>query len=282
MRRAIPAVAVLVTAVTLAACGSSGSSGGSSGGKKNLALIAGVKGDEFYITMNCGAQAEAKKQGVSLSFQGPDMFDPSLQTPIVNAVAAKKPDAILVAPTDTKAMFAPIKQASQNSKIVLVDTTLDDASMAVSQIASNNLAGGQAAGTELSKLIGSAGGKVMVMSVKPGISTTDLRAQGFKQSIQSKPALKDIGVQYDNDDPAKAASIVSATLSKNPDLKGIFATNLFSAEGAATALRQRGLLGKVKIVGFDAGPKQVDDLKSGVVQALIAQKPAEIGADGVD
>ena len=266
MRRAIVAVAAVGAAAALAACGSSG--GG--GGKKDLALIAGVKGDEFYITMKCGAQAEAAKKGVNLSFQGPDQFDASLQTPIVNAVAAKKPDAILVAPTDTKALFAPIKQASQNSKIVLVDTTLDDASMAVSQIASNNLAGGQAAGTELSKLIGSAGGKVMVMSVKPGISTTDLRAQGFKQSIQSKPALKDIGVQYDNDDPAKAASIVSATLSKNPDLKGIFATNLFSAEGAATALRQRGLLGKVKIVGFDAGPKQVDDLKSGVVQAVNA------------
>jgi ribose transport system substrate-binding protein len=278
MRRAIAAVAAVGAATALAACGSSG--GG--GGKKDLALIAGVKGDEFYITMNCGAQAEAKKKGVNLSFQGPDQFDASLQTPIVNAVAAKKPDAILVAPTDTKALFAPIKQASQDSKIVLVDTTLDDASAAVSQIASNNLQGGQAAGTELSTLIGSAGGKVMVMSVKPGISTTDLRAQGFKQAIQNKPELKDLGVQYDNDDPAKAASIVSATLSKNPDLKGIFATNLFSAEGAATALRQRGLLGKVKIVGFDAGPKQVDDLKSGVVQALIAQKPAEIGADGVD
>ena len=237
MRRAITAVAAVGAATALAACGSSG--GG--GGKKDLALIAGVKGDEFYITMNCGAQAEAKKKGVNLSFQGPDMFDASLQTPIVNAVAAKKPDAILVAPTDTKALFAPIKQASQDSKIVLVDTTLDDASVAVSQIASNNLQGGQAAGTELSTLIGSAGGKVMVMSVKPGISTTDLRAQGFKQSIQNKPALKDLGVQYDNDDPAKAASIVSATLSKNPDLKGIFATNLFSAEGAATALRQRGL-----------------------------------------
>src|SRR5256886_13372384 len=59
-----------------------------------------------------------------------------------------------------------------------------------------------------------------------------------------KHTLKDIGVQYDNDDPAKAASIVSATLSKNPDLKRIFATNLFSAEVAATALRQRVLLGK--------------------------------------
>ena len=278
MRKAAVAMVAIAALVTAAGCGSSG--GG--GGKKSLALIAGVKGDEFYITMKCGAQAEAAKKGVNLSFQGPDQFDASLQTPIVNAVAAKKPDAILIAPTDTKALFAPIKQASQNSKIVLVDTTLDDASMAVSQIASNNLEGGQAAGKTLSQLIGSAGGKVMVMSVKPGISTTDLRAQGFKQAIQSLPALKDIGVQYDNDDPAKAASIVSATLSKNPDLKGIFATNLFSAEGAATALRQRGLLGKVKIVGFDAGPKQVEDLKSGVVQALIAQKPAEIGADGVD
>ena len=37
----------------------------------------------------------------------------------------------------------------------------------------------------------------------------------------------------------------------------------------------------MKIVGFDAGPKQVEDLKKGTVQALIAQKPAEIGADGV-
>jgi ribose transport system substrate-binding protein len=123
---------------------------------------------------------------------------------------------------------------------------------------------------------------VMVMSVKPGISTTDLRAQGFKQAVQGQSGIQDLGVQYDNDDPAKAASIVSATLSAHPDLKGIFATNLFSAEGAATALRQRGKLGQVKIVGFDAGPKQVQDLKSGVVQALIAQKPGVIGADGVD
>src|SRR4029079_2137934 len=73
-----------------------------------------------------------------------------------------------------------------------------------------------------------------------------------------------------------------ATLAKHPDLKGIFAANLFSAEGAATALRQAGKLGDVKIVGFDAGPKQVQDLKDGLVQALIAQKPADIGSQGVE
>jgi ribose transport system substrate-binding protein len=280
---------VLVSAVVVA-CGGDDSGGGGSGGGDNgggggknykMTLIAGVKGDEFYITMNCGAQEKAKELGVSLDFQGPDQFDASQQTPIVDAVAAKSPDAILIAPTDTKALFAPIQQAAQNSKIVLVDTTLADPSVAVSQIASDNLKGGQTAAEELLKLIGGKG-KVMVVNVKPGISTTDQRGQGFEQGVKGKPGVTYLGQQYDDDDPAKAASIVSGMLSKHPDLAGIFATNLFSAEGAATALRQAGKLGQVKIVGFDAGPKQVQDLKDGLVQALIAQKPADIGSQGVE
>jgi len=280
-------IAVLAAALALvvAACGSddSGGSGSSSGGKKTykMTLIAGVKGDEFYITMNCGAQAEAKAKGVSLDFQGPDQFDASQQIPIVNAVAAKSPDAVLIAPTDTQALYAPIKQLSDNSKIVLVDTTLDKPDMAVSQIASNNLEGGREAARSLLKLTGGSG-KYLVINVKPGISTTDQRAQGFEEVIKGASGATYLGQQYNNDDPAKASSIVTAALAKNPDLKGIFATNLFGAEGAASGLRQAGKLGQVKIVGFDAGPKQVQDLKQGVVQSLIAQDPADIGKQGVD
>ena len=272
----------LAASLGVAACGSSKKSGGSAGGGKNykMTLIAGVKGDEFYITMNCGAQAEAKKLGVTLNFQGPDQFDPSLQTPVVNAVAAKKPDAVLVAPTDSKAMFAPINALKTNgSKVVLVDTTLDDTSIAESQIASDNLGGGKAAADTLAKLIGGKG-KVLVVNVKPGISTTDLRAKGFADEAK-KLGLTYVGQQFDNDDPARASSIVTAELARYPDLKGIFATNLFSAEGSASGLRSAGKLSKVKIVGFDAGPKQVKDLKEGVVQGLVAQRPAQIGADGV-
>jgi ribose transport system substrate-binding protein len=273
------AVAVLVlAAAALAACGDD--NGGGGGGGKSLTLIAGVKGDEFYITMNCGAQAEARKLGASLNFQGPNEFSADQQTPIVNAVAAKKPDAILVAPTDTKAMYVPIKQAADNgSKIVLVDTTLDNPSLAVSQIASDNEGGGRVAAETLSKLIGGKG-KVFVVNVKPGISTTDLRAKGFEEGAKAE-GLDYIGQQYSQDEPARAASIVKSILARNPDLKGIFATNLFSAEGAASGLKEAGKLGDVKIVGFDAGPKQVQDLKAGLVQALIAQKPAQIGALGV-
>jgi ribose transport system substrate-binding protein len=283
-RRVLPVVAACLAAAAFVAagCGSSNNGGGGGSAKgKQLTLIAGVKGDEFYITMNCGARAEAKKLGVSLNFQGPDQFDAGQQTPIVNAVAAKKPDAVLVAPTDSKAMYAPIKQLADNgSKVVLVDTTLDNAGLAVSQISSNNELGGKQAATALSKLIGGKG-KVFVMNVKPGISTTDARGKGFEEGAKAQPGLTYIGQQYDNDDPAKAASIVKAVLAKNPDLKGIFATNLFSAEGAASALREAGKLGKVKIIGFDAGPKQVQDLKDGLVQGLIAQEPASIGAQGV-
>jgi ribose transport system substrate-binding protein len=276
-------------ALFVAACGgddnessSSSSSSSSSGSKKNykMTLVAGVKGDEFYITMNCGAQAKAKELGVSLDFQGPDDFDASQQTPIVNAVAAKKPDAMLVAPTDTKAMFVPIKQvADAGSKVVLVDTTLEQADVAISQIASDNEGGGAAAATTLKDLIGGSG-KVYVINVKPGISTTDLREKGFVEKAKEL-GLDYVGRDYSNDKPETAAAKVKAALAKNPDIKGIFATNLFSAEGAATGVREAGAKG-VKIVGFDAGPKQVADLKEGVVQALIAQKPAEIGADGVE
>ena len=277
----VAAAALAVSACGGSDSGGSGASGGGDGGGKNykMTLIAGVKGDEFYITMNCGAQAEAKKLGVKLDFQGPDEFDASQQTPIVNAVAAKKPDAVLIAPTDTKAMFVPINQLAQNgSKVVLVDTTLDQADMAASQISSDNLGGGRAAADALAKLIGGKG-KVFVNNVKPGISTTDLRTKGFEQRAK-EIGLTYVGVDYNNDQPEKAAAIVKAQLAKNPDLKGIFATNLFGAEGSASGLREAGKSG-VKIVGFDAGPKQVQDLKDGTVQGLIAQKPAQIGSDGV-
>jgi len=283
----IPRLALAATCAALAlgvaACGDDeeSSSSGSSGGKKNykMTLIAGVKGDEFYITMNCGAQAKAKELGVTLDFQGPEQFAPNLQTPIVNAVAAKKPDAVLIAPTDTKALYAPIKQmADAGTKIVLVDTTLDQPDMAVSQISSDNEAGGQEAAKALAELIGGSG-KVFVVNVDPGISTTDAREKGFVDGAKTA-GLDYVGREYSNNKPEVAAAKTKAALQKNPDLKGIFGTNLFSAEGAASGVRESGA--KVKIVGFDAGPKQVADLKDGTVQALIAQKPADIGSQGVE
>jgi len=292
VRLEIVALAVGATVATVA-CGSgssgntpaaSGSSGpaASAAAQRRLALIQGVKGDEFYVSMACGAQAEAAKRGATITVTGPDKFDPGLQTPIVNAVTAQHPDAVLVAPTDSEAMIPPLQSMKQAGiKIVEVDTTVSNDSIAVSAISSDNEQGGVQAAKALTGLIGDKG-SVLVINVNPGISTTDARASGFAQELKNHPNVHALGVQYSNDDPAKAASIVSASLAAHPDLAGIFATNVLTAEGVATGLRNSNAQNRVKIVGFDAGPKQVEDLKSGVVQALVAQEPYQIGVDGVD
>jgi ribose transport system substrate-binding protein len=280
-------VGTVALALLLAACGGNddGGGGAAAGGEKQykLTLIQGVKGDQFYVTMQCGAQEAANAAGASLEVTAPDKFDASLQTPVVNAVVAKKPDAILIAPTDTQAMIPPLTQAkAAGIKLVFVDTTTENgAELAESEIASDNEEGGREAARTLAELTGGKG-SVLVINVKPGISTTDARAKGFEEEIKKTPGLKYIGQEYSNDEPEVAASKATAALAAHPDLVGIFGTNLFSAEGAATGLRSAGASKKVKIVGFDAGPKQVEDLEQGIVQALIAQKPADIGKAGVE
>ena len=61
----------------------------------------------------------------------------------------------------------------------------------------------------------------------------------------------------------------------------MFATNVLVAEGTDTGLKTTGVAGKVKIVGYDADPEQISDLKKGIVQALVAQQPYQEGVDGV-
>jgi ribose transport system substrate-binding protein len=248
----------------------------------NIQLLQGVIGDQFYITMQCGAQEEAAKLGVTLNTQGPQKFDPTLQKPIVDSIVAARPDALLVAPTDVQAMQQPLQQAAAAGiKVVLVDTTTNDPSYAVSSIASDNEGGGKAAFDAI-KQLHPEGGKVMVMNVDPGISTTDARAKGFEDAVKADGKFTYVGVQYSHDDPATAAQLIGAQLQKDPDLVGVFATNLFSAEGSATGVKQAGKSGQVKIVGFDAGPNQIQALREGTVQALVAQEPGTIGKFGVD
>ena len=264
---------------------SSGSSSGSSSSAKSykMTFIQGVAGDGFYVTMACGMQAEAKKLGnVTVNVQGPSKFDPTLQNPIIESVTAAKPNAILIAPDDVSASQTPVDQAMKAGiKVVLVDTTLNNPSGAVSQISSNNLAGGADAFAAIKQLV-PGGGQVLVVNVQPGISTTDQRTSGFASAAKADSKYHYVGVQYDQDSASVAAQVTAAALQKYPGITGIFATNLFSAEGAATGVRQAGKSGKVKIVGFDAEPDEITALQQGTVQALIAQSPYVIGTNAVD
>lgn len=278
--------AVSALALALAACGGDdgGDAGGGGGGSDTLevAFIQGVAGDEFYITMQCGIEEAAEELGVTVETQGAQQFDPALQTPIVDSVVASAPDAMLIAPTDVSAMVRPLKAAADAGITVgLVDTTLEDPSMAVTQVASDNEGGGAAA-FEAIQAANPDGGTVLVVGHEPGISTNEARIKGFLDALAEDPKFTALPTQYAQNDPAEGARIVTSTLQSTPDLIGIFGTNLFAAEGAATGLRQAGAQEQVTVVGFDAGPAQVEALENGTVQALIAQQPAEIGKQGLE
>ncbi|WP_217576449.1 ABC transporter substrate-binding protein [Mesorhizobium sp. GbtcB19] len=258
--------------------------------KYTIALIPGLTTDGFYITMRKGAQAAADALGVNLVFQGAPDFNPVTQVPVLDAVIAKKPDAILIAPTDKVQLVEPLRKANDAGiPVITVDTFIGtgayqtgagDADFPLAYIASDNVLGGEIAARALAKSIGDKG-KVYVSNVKPGISTTDQREEGFKQEMAKHPGITVLETQFNDDDANKAASQLQAVFARNPDLVGVFGANLFSALGAANGVKQAGQTGTVKVVAFDAPTSIVDNINTGLVDVAIAQHPAEIGYYGV-
>jgi ribose transport system substrate-binding protein len=256
-----------------------------------IALVPGLTTDAFYITMQKGAQAAADALGVELVFQGAPDFNPVTQVPVLDAVIARAPDAILIAPTDKVQLIEPLRKAfDAGIPVITVDTFIGtgvyqtgagDGDFPLAYIASDNVLGGRMAARALAAAIGGAG-KVYVSNVKPGISTTDQREEGFKAEMaENFPNVTVLETQFNEDDANKAASQLQGVFAREPDLKGVFGANLFSALGAGNGVQQAGQTGVIKVVAFDAPGSIVDNIKSGLVDVAIAQHPAEIGYYGV-
>ena len=281
----------IAAAATIAASAALATGHANAADKKfTIALVPGLTTDAFYITMRKGAEAAAKAVGAELVFQGAPDFNPVTQVPVLDAVIAKHPDAILIAPTDKTQLVQPLKKAfDAGIPVFTVDTFIGtgvyqtgagDADFPISYIASDNILGGEIAARALATAIGDKG-KVYVSNVKPGISTTDQREEGFKREMAKHPNIQVLETQFNEDDANKAASQLQAVFARNPDLAGVFGANLFSALGAANGVQQAGQSGKVRVVAFDAPTSIVDNINSGLVDLAIAQHPAEIGYFGV-
>ena len=255
-----------------------------------IALIPGLTTDAFYITMHKGAEAAAKEFGAELIYQGATDWNVTLQMPVLNAIIAKKPDAILIANVDKDQLTPTLKAASdQGIKILTLDQFIGtgvygdgggDGSFATSYIASDNELGGRMAANSLANAIGKKG-SVYVANVKPGITATDARERGFIDEMKKYKDIKVLETQYNDDDANKGSAQLAAVLARAPDLAGVFGANLFSAFGAADGVKSAGKKGAIKIVAFDAPTRIVADLKSGLIDLVIAQHPAEMGYYGV-
>jgi ribose transport system substrate-binding protein len=279
-------IIVLAGVVTLAlsACTTTAVSGSTSPSSDSavvngntVSLVLGVSGSPFYEAMACGAKAEATKLGLKLDVTAASQFAADAQLPILNAVTASRPSVAAVVPTDSQALQQPLASLVHGgTKLITVDQTLSDAAIVKSAIVTDNIAGGELAAEQINSLIGGKG-KVLVVTQPPGSSGQDQRVEGFEKKIKTYSGITYIGPQYASDDPQKVAQIVTASLAAHPDLSAIFATNDQGAIGAVTGLSQAHKSGSVKLVAYDAATSEVDALKNGTIQALIAQNPTAEG-----
>ncbi|MER9633585.1 ABC transporter substrate-binding protein [Mesorhizobium sp. M0228] len=253
--------------------------------KIKIGFLPGVV-DPFYQVMQTGVEAAAKDLGVEVVTQIPQTWGVEAQTPILDAMVARGDlDYIVTAPTDKDQMIGPLKAAvDAGIKVITVDTFLGDGdyvngpvTFPISYIGSDNVEGGRISARGLAKAIGGKG-IVYINSTNPNVSSVEGREQGFKEVMEKEfPDIKVLGPDYNLDDQNKATQQTAAVLEREPDLAGVFGTNVFSAQGAGTAVVNAGLGGHVQVVAYDATQLAIELMNNGVVSLVLAQKPFDMG-----
>ncbi|HEV7276315.1 MAG TPA: ABC transporter substrate-binding protein [Devosiaceae bacterium] len=242
--------------------------------------------DPFYQVMETGVNAAAEDLGIEVVTQIPPTWGVEAQTPILDAMIARGDlDYIIIAPVEKDQMVAPLQAAvDAGIKIITVDTFLGDGdyvdgpiTFPIAYIGSDNVEGGRIAARGLAEAIGGEG-KVYINSTNPNVSSVEGREQGFAEVMAEEyPDITVLGPDYNLDDQARAAQQTSAMLETNPDLAGVFGTNVFSAGGAGNAVVNAGLGGEVQVVAYDATQEAIELMGDGVVSLVLAQKPFDMG-----
>jgi ABC-type sugar transport system substrate-binding protein len=175
---------------------------------------------------------------------------------------------------------------SSGIAVVNVDSKVNDLKNAVSFITGDNQDGGAKAADALAQAVGYKSGttyQVAVGLTSSTATTNTERLAGFKKQIAAKyPGIKIVATGYSQANPANANRNINNWLTAYPKLAGIFAIDGTNAQGGASSLQSKGLVGKVKLIGYDAYKVNVNLLKKGIFTALISQDPAKEGALAID
>ena len=240
----------------------------------HIELVLAVESSPFYQSMKCGANDAAKELGAELNVSAPQGWGAADQQPFIDAVASKNPDALIVVPTDPDALTPSLKRVQQQGAVIVeVDQKINDDSVSVSRIGTDDMAGGAQAAKTLGELLGGKG-KVMVITAPPGVDQQYTRAQGFEKELAASfPDIQYLGSKHSKSDVNKSAGYVTAQLASDPDLAGIFVTNDLNAMGVIAGVKEAGKTGQVTVVAYDAADTQIEALREGTLHALIAQDP---------
>lgn len=233
--------------------------------------------------------AGARKAGQDLGVNVPELgaqaeTDINGQISILENAVAGNPAAIVIAPTERTALGPPITEAAKSVPIIGIDSSAESTAF-TSFLTTDNVQGGRIAADGLAAAIkaktGKEEGEVALITNAPNAGSLEERKKGFIEQLAKYPGLKLVADRYADGQAATGLNITTDLLTANPNLVGIFASNLIMAQGAGQAVAENGVKDKVALIGFDSDDRLVGFLKDGVISGLVVQDPYRMGYDGI-
>ena len=261
-------------------------------GPFEIAVIVKTGNSSFWQNVQTGSfdaakELKAQNPKLSVTFLGAQSeSNVNEEINIVESAIDRGVRAIVLAPSDTKALQPAVKKAKDAGiPVIIIDSKLDgDASQYTAFLATDNKAAGEACAKTMIDLLAKAGkteGKIQVMSYVKGVGSEIGRVGGFTDYIKANSKFTLLETQYSNADMPTALNQTTNVLSANPDLVGIFGANEPTAVGMGRAIAQAKLGGKIVAIGFDGNSALAGFVKDGTLQAIAVQSSYGMGYKGV-
>lgn len=191
---------------------------------------------------------------------------------IFESILAKKPAGIAVSPNDPSSVTGIVSQARKAGiPVIAWDGPVPD-SKVQGYIGTDNVTAGESQAKALVKAMGTSG-KVAVVIGSLSAPNLKQRLQGLKKGPSKYPDIEIVATEESGESIADAQGKAETILQAHPDLKGMAGIGGSDLPGIAGALKSGNQCGKIKAVGFDVVPQDVQGMKGGCVDALISQKP---------
>ncbi|WP_413722213.1 sugar ABC transporter substrate-binding protein [Sodalis sp. RH24] len=226
--------------------------------KPKIALVMKSLANEFFLTMETGAKDYQKQHADKFDLISNGIkneTDTANQIQIVEQMIVSKADAIIIAPSDSKALVPVVKKAIDAGIIVInIDNQFDaavlkDKGLNVPFVGPDNRKGAKSIGDYLAKHL-KAGDQVGIIEGIPTSTNSQQRTQGY-QDAMAQAGIKVVSVQSGQWEINNANAIAAAMLSEYPNIKALLADNDNMALGAVSAVRAAGKKGQVQVVGYD-------------------------------
>lgn len=226
---------------------------------------------DYFYDHKLGMKLVGEALGVQTEYVGPAEYDMNAMIAAFEQAIAKQPDGLVVVGFEPSLDPIVDKAIEAGIPVVTVDADLPT-SKRIAFVGTGNFNAGVTGGNKLADLIGGQG-KVAIMT-KPGQSNLEERIAGYKEALSHYADIELVQIADTQSDPVIAAQVASALLQKYPDLAGIGCVEAAGGSGAATAVREAGKAGDVKIVSMDRGNEVLEAIEEGVISASIAQQTA--------